>query len=66
METNEETWTDEGLTVSGAKKGGGAIEGTASMGPGKIRLLGWRRESPSRRRGYKQCEAGTQCPLWAY
>lgn len=40
METNEGTWTDEGLTFSGAKKGGGDLEGTASKGPGKLRLLG--------------------------
>lgn len=63
VETNEGTWTDEGLTFFGAKKGGGALERTASKDPGKIRPLGLRCESLSKRRG---CEAGTQCPLWAH
>lgn len=63
METNEGPWTDEGLTFFGAKKGGGALEGTASRDPGTIRLLRLRWESLSKRRG---CEAGTQCPLWAH
>lgn len=50
------------MTFSGANEEGGALEGTDSKGPGKIRLLRLKWESLSTRRGCKHCEQG-QCPL---